>query len=841
VTDAWDQSSRVFPFLVLCLELALLLAVVYLFDIEGPRYFLPVLGLACGGFVLHAWLPARFRLGFFALLSLAGLVLFLGWPQSAYVVGIGAGLLTLCHLPVRLAVRVLLLGVAGLLLAMWRVEEPAPFWPVLGSLFMFRLIVYLYDLRHERGRPPLALTLAYFCPLPNACFPLFPVLDFKTFRDTYQADAAWRTYQTGVEWMVRGLGHLLLYRLLKYYFLPAPHQVRDLPHLVLFLATNYALYLRISGQFHLITGLLRLFGFGLPRTHDNYFLASSASDIWRRINIYWKDFMAKVFFFPAFFALRPLGARPALALAAGWVFLCTWLLHSYQAFWLLGDLSLTAREALLWLATGVLVAANLQWDQSAASRRGPAAAAFSWGEALRQALQVLGMFLLVSLFWGLWTVPALPGSLSFLALPGAVPLGGCLWLLAAALGVVAAGVLVQRGRAELMRRGLLPLNVSFRLSAGVQGATLALILLAGLPQATALLDPHTARLLATLRLDRPTPEEARREVQGYYEELAEAPVQAGPFLGALTGKRETLPQTTETPYLAMTREVDDLVGRELIPGWSGEFAGKRLTVNQLGMRDREGISQQKPAGTCRIALVGSSVVMGYGVADDEVFGRLLEDQLNAARGQGGPSYELLNFGAGMCYAIQRRVLLDRKVLAFAPEAVYYFAHQDELLGPPRHLAGLVYRGRALPYPCLTEVVATAGVTRGSSYATIETQLVRFGPEILLGLYRDFVARCRQRGIVPVWIYVPMPGIVEVSARSADVVRLAEQAGFVVVNLADWAAGYHPADVKLSAGDHHANALGHRVLAGRLLAALRQRPELLPAFARLGGRGADEHR
>ena len=70
--------------------------------------------------------------------------------------GVGAGLISLCHLPITLAIRVLLVVAAGLILAMWRVEEPAPFWPVLGSMFMFRLIVYLYDLRHERSRPPLA-------------------------------------------------------------------------------------------------------------------------------------------------------------------------------------------------------------------------------------------------------------------------------------------------------------------------------------------------------------------------------------------------------------------------------------------------------------------------------------------------------------------------------------------------------------------------------------------------------------------------------------------------------------------------------------------------------------
>src|SRR5207244_1388648 len=111
----------------------------------------------------------------------------------------------------------------------------------------------------------------------------------------------------------------------------------------------------------------------------------------------------------------------------------------------------------------------------------------------------------------------------------------------------------------------------------------------------------------------------------------------------LSGK--DAPQEHGLEYSAMTRPTDDpLLDRELIPGWHGELAGSPLTINQLGMRDREGISQPKPAGTCRIALVGSSIVLGYGVADDQVFKCLLEDRLNAATPAGGLRYELLDFG-----------------------------------------------------------------------------------------------------------------------------------------------------------------------------------------------------
>jgi hypothetical protein len=821
-------------FAVLCLQLALVLVVVHRFDIEGQNHFFAVLCLAAAGFVIHAWLPRRLRAGCFALLSLASILLVLGWPNGGWAIGIGCVLVLLCRLPVPLKIRVVLLVVAGFVLATMRLDHPSPFWPVLGSMFMFRLIVYLYDTRHERRPPPLTTTLAYFFALPNVCFTLFPVLDFKTFRSTYYDEADYKIYQTGIGWILRGIVHLLCYRFVRSYLLPSPSQLHDLPHLALFLAAGYALYLRISGWFHIITGILHLFGFNLPRTHHNYFLASSFTDVWRRINIYWKDFMMKVFFLPAFFALRRFGNRTASAAAVLWVFVATWFLHSYQVFWLLGDVPGgrdLLKGAALWLSIAVLVVVNLQFDLARASKPHPREPAWSLGRAVVLSLRTVGMFVLVSLFWGIWAY-SIPTLFSFVqvraAVDGRLPTG-VLELLAVLVGVVAVGVVVQLVH-HRWRRGGFPSRLTWGASAVWHTAGLALLVAAGFPQVTWAFGRHAADLAAVLRQDARSPMEVAQVVRGYYEEIANTPVQAGPWLGMLSGK-DDLP-ALGAEYTALTRPTGDLLERELIPGWSGTIAGSRLTINHLGMRDREDIPQQKPPNTCRIALVGSSIVMGYGVSDEEVFKVLLEARLNSAAKPGGPRYELLNFGAGISDAIHRRVLLDRKVLDFGPDALYYFAHQDELLVPPRHLARLVVEGKPLPYPCLSEVVKRADVRPGMAWGEVSSRLQPLGREIVLGLYRDLVAECRRRGILPVWVCLSVPGITRVPGRSSAAVSAAEEAGFAVVDLADWSDGHTPAEVKLGPKDFHANALGHRLIAEKLFAAMRQRPELLPPFARL---------
>src|SRR3546814_15589356 len=82
-------------------------------------------------------------------------------------------------------------------------------------MFMFRPIVYLYDMRQEKAS--FARSVSYFFMLPNVCFPMFPVVDYKGFRRSYYDIDEHRIYQIGVDWMVRGILHLILYRIIYYY------------------------------------------------------------------------------------------------------------------------------------------------------------------------------------------------------------------------------------------------------------------------------------------------------------------------------------------------------------------------------------------------------------------------------------------------------------------------------------------------------------------------------------------------------------------------------------------------------------------------------------------------
>ena len=257
-------------------------------------------------------------------------------------------------------------------------------------MFMFRLISYLYDLKHDPGLASIPRSLSYFFLLPNVCFPLFPVVDFKTFCRQYYNDDRHRIYMVGVQWIFRGVVQLILYRLVYHVLVLEPASVETIADLGQYLLWPYLLYLRVSGMFHIVVGILHLFGFNLPETHHSYFLASSFTDFWRRINIYWKDFMMKVFYYPAYFALRKRGETMALVLSTLVVFAVTWALHSYQTFWIQGSFLLAWNDVLFWTLLAALVVVNALHEWRRGRQRRLTDRALPWRDTLRSAAATVG-------------------------------------------------------------------------------------------------------------------------------------------------------------------------------------------------------------------------------------------------------------------------------------------------------------------------------------------------------------------------------------------------------------------------------------------------------------------
>jgi D-alanyl-lipoteichoic acid acyltransferase DltB (MBOAT superfamily) len=796
-------------------QVALLVVVIRLFRIESPAFYDRLAPLLLLGFIGHHLLPGRWRLGGFVALSLGAVSAVFGWVTGLWLAGLGLVLIALARLPVSFGWRVAAMAVAGAALALarsGRLETPVPgaIWPILGSMFMFRLVVYAYDVEHARTKVGWRETLAYFFMVPNPAFPLFPVVDFATFRRTYYDRDAATIYQQGVWWMVRGLTHLVIYRFVYQKLTISPSEVTDLAGLVHYALANFGLYLRVSGQFHLIIGILHLFGFRLPETHRFFYLASGFTDFWRRINIYWKDFMTKVVFNPVHFRLRRHGQTTALVLATLAVFVVTWATHAYQWFWILGAGAISLTDTLFWgLLALIMVGASLR-ELRHGRQRTLGVQAWSWRRELRVAAGTAVTFTLLCVLWTLWSSSSLSAFMALLA--AARPTGAGVAAVGATLLTVAlATLLMRRLRPEAAAVRPLRLGGAVRQTAGA-AVPLVLLCAVALPPVVSRLGPGAQALARDLRLAELNRRDAALLQRGYYEQL----VGVNRFNGQLW---DVYARRTETGVtladLGVMRRREDLLRRELVPFAGVLFQGQPFRTNQWGMRDRDYAESPAP-GTLRIALLGASSAMGEGLADGEAFESVLEDRLNGERPVPGiERFEVLNFAVRGYTPLSQLLLLEQgRVFRFGPRAILIAGHASDLANF-NDLVPAVNNGWSLEFPEVRRIVAEAGLQRGMTHDEMERRLLPHGDALVRWVYGRIAELCRTRGVEVWWTHVPLPLDNLAPGSPERLETLARQAGFEVIGAGDPYAGREARRLILAEWDRHPNAQGHRLLAEHL--------------------------
>jgi len=824
----WRELPTLLPIL---LQLALAALVIRQFQLEN-RSFYHVFLLAVVAFPIHAVLPLKLRMPFFAALSLAGIGLVFGARDGAMLVGAGLVLIAACHLPVRFAIRIAVVLALAATLALSRagmvpsVLAPAV-WPILGSMFMFRLAIYLHALAHDDTPPALARTLSYFFMLPNVCYPLFPVVDYTTFGRTYYDDEAPAIYQRGVKWIARGLVHLLLYRFVYLYLTLDTAEIKSLGDLVQSLLAVFFLYLRVSGQFHLIVGILHLFGFHLPETHRLYYLASSISDTWRRINIYWKDFMMKLVFYPSFFRIRRMGNRFALIASTLLVFVVTWALHSYQWFWLRSEFPITPQDILFWGILGALVVVSTLRETKRGRKRTLGAQHHSWSASL--ALRTTGTFVMLCVLWSLWSSESLVDWLWMWGAATHVETRDVVIVVSLlAVGLAITGIVWDAPVA--VKQGPVPLYA--RPAVRTMGI-LSLLLVFSIPSLQDQAGLRTAGFVRSLQSASLNTRDRAIQQKGYYEDLDNRGRLSAQLWSVVAQRPEGwIPLSSTNAYHALE---NDFLGYDLTPSTQASVFGKTITTNRWGMRDRD-YTLEKPAGTMRIALLGPSFTMGSGVADDETYDAHLESELNEGATP-GQHYEVMNFGvAGYSLLHQMRMLEDR-VYRFQPDVVVLTdGRQPE--GPiVRHVTNALYDGTIAAYPELEELVARAGVRDfPGSGIPVPTNPLR---KVLLALgvkarmpEREVMLRVRKvvyevidwsllhvaeqaraHGAVPV--FVDGMALSDTAIADSPMLKGAREAGFAVIMLSDIYDGQPRDELRIGSWDNHPNARAMKLIAAGL--------------------------
>jgi len=125
----------------------------------------------------------------------------------------------------------------------------------------------------------------------------------------------------------------------------------------------------------------------------------------------------------------------------------------------------------------------------------------------------------------------------------------------------------------------------------------------------------------------------------------------------------------------------------------GYFKLARFRTSSRGLRDRE-YSPERPTGTIRVAVVGSSFSLPSGVELEDAFHSVLEERLTTERSP--PAYEFINFAVGGYGPRQALAMLRLEALDYSPDLVlftitdltapYVLADWDRPLPPKRDLA-----------------------------------------------------------------------------------------------------------------------------------------------------------
>jgi hypothetical protein len=355
------------------------------------------------------------------------------------------------------------------------------------------------------------------------------------------------------------------------------------------------------------------------------------------------------------------------------------------------------------------------------------------------------------------------------------------------------------------------------------------------------LDSTPTAVIKSLQERRLSDEDRSLLERGYYENL----LGVDDFNAELARLYEKQPDEWVNLWQTPANiETDDMLRRVLAPSTSIQYKGKPLTTNQWGMRDRE-YTLAKPPETYRIALLGSSPIMGTGVGDEETLDHYLEARLaGAARAN-----EVLNFGVESYTILQQVRLVETTVPRFGPDAVLYFAHETEAEKTVGQLAALLQNRTPIPYPELLAIAERAGVGPGTRQLLGARRLQPYAADILRWGYRRFGELVRAAGAVPVLVYMPMPaerseeclrattcfgsatgegGTADRSdPRVAQLLDLADEAGLAVANLSGAYAGHDLSTLWVAEWDTHPNAKGQELAAERLYQILSADDTLLP--------------
>ena len=264
---------------------------------------------------------------------------------------------------------------------------------------------------------------------------------------------------------------------------------------------------------------------------------------------------------------------------------------------------------------------------------------------------------------------------------------------------------------------------------------------------------------------------------------------------------------------------DPILGHEHRPSARAVLQSVEIRLNDRGLRG--GPIPPSQAGQRRILFLGSSITLGWGVAEEETMTARLDALLRAA---GSPAV-VLNAGIGNYNAVRYVELFLQRLTDLQPTdiVVHYFVNDAEILPPPR--TSFLLRNSQL---AVTIWTAAQRLIQSSDYASLV--------EYYRALYRPESAGFKSmlEALGKLSDYANSHGIRVFLAMTPDIHRLddydlafvhdimrteAENIGLRYIDLLPALRGLPPERIFAMPGDPHPNAAGHALMAEAIAPAL----------------------
>jgi lysophospholipase L1-like esterase len=265
-----------------------------------------------------------------------------------------------------------------------------------------------------------------------------------------------------------------------------------------------------------------------------------------------------------------------------------------------------------------------------------------------------------------------------------------------------------------------------------------------------------------------------------------------------------------------------VLGHEHVPSSSARLQSVDIRTNEHGLRG--GPVGPRPAGKRRILVLGSSVTLGWGVPEDETMTVRLQ-RMFAADGQ---DVEVLNAGIGNYNAVRYVERFKRRLADLDPTdiVVHFFLRDAETLDAGRD--NWLLRNSEL---AATTWIAFSRYLGQASEKTLEEHYRDAYRPDAQG-YRDMRTALHELARVAkeknIRVYLAMtPDVHDLVDYKFGFIhetmkRVAQEEGFVFVDLLPPMRNLTPRELWSMPGDPHPNGLGHRLMAEALYPALKEK-------------------